>query len=66
MIKTFSNIIIGAAYLVLCTPFLIVIVEGFKGLTAGNFTLCVILGYLLLILGSMLKEHNEQNNKPKS
>jgi hypothetical protein len=66
MIKAFSNIVMGIAYLVLCTPFFIVIIEGFRGLNAVNFSLCVILGYIILIAGSMLKEHNEENNKPKS
>jgi len=65
-IKAFSNIIMGIAYLVLSYTLLVILFCGFNCLVASHSLLSIILGYIILIAGSMLKEHNEENNKPKS
>jgi len=64
-IKFFGNMLIGIAYFIFILPLLILVFEGAKAINPGYYILSVILGYIIGIIGSIIREDNEKN-KPKS
>jgi hypothetical protein len=64
-IKAFGNMLIGIGYLMSSYTILVILFCGFNCLVASHSLLSLILGFIVSIIGSIIREDNEKN-KPKS